>query len=275
MSNFPASLHTKLTLLDNTDDVLAAHPNTLSDELYEAQVKLGIDSSSVVTTIDYFLKHASGAYRTHKHDGSSDDGSTTIGPLTAFTIANNIDVGDYQIRAKTLYADVPIGTAPLTITSTTVVSNLNADTVDALHSTDIVQMTGNQTVAGIKTFSSSPVVPTPTTDMQTSTKKYVDDTADSHIAAIGSLFGAWASKNDNTVYQAATDGFVCAYSDSSGAAIGLTDSSNPPTTRRQGCNYGGWEKTGTMMMPVRKGNYWKTYNSDNKVQTVWWIPLGI
>lgn len=36
-------------------------------------------------------------------------------------------------------------------------------------------LVGNQTIAGVKTFSSSPIVPTPTTDMQTSTKKYVDD----------------------------------------------------------------------------------------------------
>lgn len=38
-----------------------------------------------------------------------------------------------------------------------------------------VTLTGNQTVEGVKTFSSSPVVPTPTTDMQAATKKYVDD----------------------------------------------------------------------------------------------------
>lgn len=38
-----------------------------------------------------------------------------------------------------------------------------------------VKLTGNQTVAGVKTFSSPPIVPTPTTDMQPSTKKYVDD----------------------------------------------------------------------------------------------------
>lgn len=37
------------------------------------------------------------------------------------------------------------------------------------------KLTGNQTIAGVKTFSSSPIVPTPTTDMQASTKKYVDD----------------------------------------------------------------------------------------------------
>ncbi len=38
-----------------------------------------------------------------------------------------------------------------------------------------VKLIGNQTIAGVKTFSSPPVVPTPTTDMQVSTKKYVDD----------------------------------------------------------------------------------------------------
>lgn len=40
---------------------------------------------------------------------------------------------------------------------------------------DTVNLVGDQTVSGVKTFSSSPVVPTPTTNMQASTKKYVDD----------------------------------------------------------------------------------------------------
>ena len=38
-----------------------------------------------------------------------------------------------------------------------------------------VQDTGDETIAGIKTFSSSPIVPAPTTDLQAATKKYVDD----------------------------------------------------------------------------------------------------
>lgn len=41
-----------------------------------------------------------------------------------------------------------------------------------------VSNTGNETIAGIKTFTSSPVVPTPTTDFQVPTKKYVDDATD-------------------------------------------------------------------------------------------------
>ena len=36
-------------------------------------------------------------------------------------------------------------------------------------------LSGAQTIAGVKTFSSSPIVPTPTTDMQPATKKYADD----------------------------------------------------------------------------------------------------
>lgn len=39
----------------------------------------------------------------------------------------------------------------------------------------VVHNTGNETIAGIKTFSSSPIVPAPTTDLQAATKKYVDD----------------------------------------------------------------------------------------------------
>jgi len=38
-----------------------------------------------------------------------------------------------------------------------------------------VGLTGDEAVAGVKTFSSSPIVPAPTTDLQAATKKYVDD----------------------------------------------------------------------------------------------------
>ncbi len=39
---------------------------------------------------------------------------------------------------------------------------------------NFVKLTGNQTVAGVKTFTSSPIVPAPTTDFQVATKNYVD-----------------------------------------------------------------------------------------------------
>lgn len=37
-----------------------------------------------------------------------------------------------------------------------------------------VKLTGNQTIAGVKTFSASPIVPTPTTNTQATNKQYVD-----------------------------------------------------------------------------------------------------
>ena len=60
----------------------------------------------------------------------------------------------------------------------------DSDKLDGIDSTGFVQTSGNQTIAGVKSFSSFPVTPSsaPTTDYQVSNKKYVDD-----------LIGAWAS----------------------------------------------------------------------------------
>jgi hypothetical protein len=60
----------------------------------------------------------------------------------------------------------------------TMIPELN--TLDAAN----VKKTGDQTITGVKTFSSSPIVPAPTTDMQTSTKKYVDDNNTSQSNAL-------------------------------------------------------------------------------------------
>lgn len=48
-------------------------------------------------------------------------------PLTA-----NWDVGAYDITAEQFHSDIATGTAPFTVASTTVVANLNADTVDGV-----------------------------------------------------------------------------------------------------------------------------------------------
>src|SRR5262249_18552613 len=42
--------------------------------------------------------------------------------------------------------------APFTVTSTTLVTNLNADLLDGINSTGFVQTTGTQTITGAKTF---------------------------------------------------------------------------------------------------------------------------
>ena len=90
------------------------------------------------------------------------------------------------------------------------------------------------------------------------------------------VFGAWETKANGTVYQAETDGFVCAHgSVSSGRLVicGYTDSNNPPTTLKaqQGFDPSSGAHHESIMMPVRKGDYWKTTGEE---VTVYWIPLG-
>ena len=72
-------------------------------------------------------------------------------------------------------------------------SGLDADLLDGLNSSDFVKMTTDQTIAGVKTFSSSPIVPN-LSSFDNSTKsansKYVDDAISSvqaNIGASGSL----------------------------------------------------------------------------------------
>ena len=63
-----------------------------------------------------------------------------------------------------------------------------------------VATSGNETVTGIKTFSSSPIVPTPTTDLQTATKKYVDDNS-----GAGDVVGPASAVDENiTVFDSTT-----------------------------------------------------------------------
>ena len=94
-TNYPSSLDSYATVVDNVDDVLAAHMNDKGDAIEALQAKVGVDSSAVVTTHDYFLSHASGAYRTHVHDGSADDGATI--PIANITEMNITGIADNQI----------------------------------------------------------------------------------------------------------------------------------------------------------------------------------
>lgn len=83
--------------------------------------------------------------------------------------------------------------------------------------------------------------------------------------------GAWLARAKDTVYQAATDGFVCATKDAStSTVIGYTDSVNPPTViRRQ--EYHVSEVSG-ISFPVRKNDYWKVTTTLGNL-ILFWIPL--
>jgi hypothetical protein len=111
-----------------------------------------------------------------------------------------------------------------------------------------------------------------------------------HVNGTVKMFGSWASKSFNTIYQATTDGFVTATIDVSasqswGVIEGHTDSSSNPTTVRVKASVGEWTntdwavKSNSFTMPVRKGDYWKvtrpTYGGTAPTVTIYWIPLGV
>ncbi len=93
-TNFPTSLDSYVTLVDNVDDVLAAHANDRGDAIETLEAKLGINSSAVASSHDYFLKHASGAYRTHLHDATSDDGALI--PINNLSDVDITSIADNQ-----------------------------------------------------------------------------------------------------------------------------------------------------------------------------------
>ena len=68
--------------------------------------------------------------------------------------------------------------------------------IDILDS-ETVKLTGNQTIEDVKTFTSSPIVPTPTAVNQAVNKQYVDDNivisqngSNSYAVAMAIVFGS-------------------------------------------------------------------------------------
>ena len=116
-----------------------------------------------------FVDGTSGAQDIEVRNGVSVNPSTDVVTVagivigdSGITVGDNVDIGSYEFRAQTLKSDVGIGTAPLVVTSTTVVSNLNADKLDGADLVDEDNMSSN----------SATKVPT-----QQSVKAYVDSSA--------------------------------------------------------------------------------------------------
>lgn len=90
--------------------------------------------------------------------------------------------------------------------------------------------------------------------------------------------GDWLSRSIDTVYQAKTDGIVCAKkeaADPSAHLTGFTDGSNPPTTERAHQKGAAIGDGVSVTFPVKKDDYWKVAKTAGGASTeaVFWIPL--
>lgn len=99
-------------------------------------------------------------------------GSSLIWNLTGTGLVNGVSSGSFVGLSP--YMEVVLGS----VDAAEALTNLTA-AADA----EVVKLTGAQTIAGVKTFSSSPIVPTPTTDFQASTKAYADTVATTLVNA--------------------------------------------------------------------------------------------
>jgi hypothetical protein len=104
-------------------------------------------------------------------DGSTSEEFWSVPAVTSTTIS--------AVRSKIVTAGVAIQVASRQYVDTKLELKANES--------QVVHLTGSETIAGTKTFSSSPLVPTPTTDSAAATKAYVDLAAASGPANTVSL----------------------------------------------------------------------------------------
>ena len=141
--------------------------------------------------IEIFTRTAGGVETTLFTVNSDDINLTSVGVVKLETFQNEFVVNTTDYLGARFYA---ITTAPIDITvylytgdgNPTYITTPLALRHDLLRDIKYVSdnksgalhlTNGADTIYGVKTFNASPIVPTPTTDYQAATKKYVDDNA--------------------------------------------------------------------------------------------------
>jgi len=141
-TNYPSSLDTSTELPVESDNTtlstnhVTAHQN-IQDAIEAIEAKVGVDSSAVTSSLDYKVTNTSSSNPGHKH-----------------TLAN----GATDVTASAAELNVLDG-IPVTLTATEI------GYVDGVTSSIQTQLdgkvndTGNETIDGVKTFTSDPIIP--------------------------------------------------------------------------------------------------------------------
>jgi len=109
------------------------------------------------------------------------------------------DAGAYEIRAKTLESDVATGTAPLTIASTTLVSNLNSDLLDGQEGTYYLNADNHSYTVTTQTAATLTLDATHNTVLCDGTSNTVTITLPTASGISGKIYNIKAINIDNAV----------------------------------------------------------------------------
>jgi len=123
----------------------------------------------------------------------------------------------------------------------------------------LVSKTGDETVAGVKTFSSSPIIPAPSTDLQAATKKYVDDNG-------GGGGISWSEVTANTTMAVGTGSLA-----NKATLLTLTlpaTSAVGETVRVAGMNAGLWKVAQAANQYIKFGNQNTTTGTGGSLASV-------
>jgi len=141
----------------------------------------------------------------------------------------------------------------------TVIGNTSGTNSGDQDLSGLVSKTGNETVAGVKTFSSSPIIPAPSTDLQAATKKYVDDN--------GGGFGiSWSAVTANTTMAVGTGSLA-----NKATLLTLTlpaTSAVGETVRVAGMNAGLWKVAQAANQYIKFGNQNTTTGTGGSLASV-------
>lgn len=207
--------------------------------------------------------------------------NNTFAPLASPTFTGTISGVNESLTGNSSVGGTLGVTGNSTLTGTVAVTgeatfnggvNVSTLTASELISTD-----------GSSNLVSTTALPSGTTANTGSARAGGGDVATQSYVDNASHFGAWNyfAYGVNTIYLAATDGFVAASVENNSGAPpsmqGITDSSSNPTTivlQAEGQVPPGANASLNMTMPVIKGNYWMITVQNASVIGISFLPLG-
>jgi len=256
---YPEDAGTIIPLVDGTDYMEDDNVNDVVDELEAAKTLIGIPGaaqSHLATILDMLADNYTGG-RCYGEDGTVDE-------VYVGVFAGIISNAAGSIRK------------PRRITTVTTLTATDLDTGAMAVGYYYIYATADTAIATpVFVFSASDTTPTGYTNYKKIGKFYnetisVLDILPEKVGSEGdSCFGEWATKVNDTVYLAETDGFVIMKATAIGSWIsGYTDGSNPPTTVIISNWVDSTQGSRSLMFPVRKDDYWKVTGCTEAL----WLP---